>query len=84
MVPVSFLEGGAVSPTYFSTICTFSLVVSVTFAWYIKFSEKHLPSRGQGVFLGQLQALGCGLSVCFDSIFLLCPFMICVMFGAVL
>ena len=70
MVPVSFLEGGgAVSPTYFSTICTFSLVVSVTVAWYIKFSEMHLPSRGQGVFLGQLQALDCGLSVCLDSNF---------------
>ena len=71
--PNLFLNGGAVSPTYFSTICTFSLVVSVIVAWYIKFSERHLPSRGQVVFLGQLQALGFGLSVCCDSIFFIVP-----------
>ena len=82
--PYLCLNGGAVSPTYFSTFCVFSFVVSVTVAWYIMFSERHLASRGQGVFLGQLQARGCGLSVCWDSIFLLCPLIICFIFGAVL
>ena len=52
--PYLCLNGGAVSPTYFSTFCVFSFVVSVTVAWYIMFSERHLASRGQGVFLGQL------------------------------
>ena len=40
--PYLCLNGGAVSPTYFSTFCVFSIVVSVTVAWYIRFSETHL------------------------------------------
>ena len=68
-----FLKGGADRPTYFSILCVFSFVVSITVAWYIKFSERHLPSRGQVVFLGQLQALGFGLSVCCDIIFFIVP-----------
>ena len=79
-----FLKGGADRPTYFSILCVFSVVISVTVAWYIKFSERHLASRGHGVFFGQLQDLGCGLSVYWDSIFLLCPLIIFCILGVVL
>ena len=68
--PYLFLKGGADSSTYISTVFMFSLLVSVTVAWYIKFSDRHLASRGQGLFFGQPQDLGCGLSEVCNSIFI--------------
>ena len=79
-----FLKGGAVNPTYVSVIYSFCLFISMTVAWYIAFSAKHCPPKGQVAFLGQLHILGCSVLDILDSTFLLCFEIICFKFGVVL